>query len=87
MFKIILILILLYILINCYVISKNADLINIVYELTSEKLGWSIPKVIVFVGFAFCAIFIFGLKRKNFGNSKELSDTIEEVIKENNHCD
>lgn len=87
MFKIILVLILLYILLNCYVIGKNADVLDAVYQLASEKLGWSVPKIIIFIAFAFCAVFIFGLKRKNFGNSRELSATIEEVIKENNHCD
>lgn len=80
--KIVLMVLLLYFLLNCLIIKRNSRVIDTMHKMGSEKLGWNVPKLIVFLVFLFCAVFIFGVKKIDYSEQLELEKKINEVMEE-----
>lgn len=84
MLKVLLIVMLIYLLLNSIIVYRNFNAIDAVYKAGCENLGWRFPRWIVFLAFLFSAIFMFGFKNLDYGNSKELEGRVMEVVRENN---
>lgn len=67
---------------NCMVIKRNAVVLDTMHKMGSEKLGYNVPKVILFLVLLTYAVFIFGIKKIDYSEQSELERKINEVIEE-----
>lgn len=80
--KIVLIVLSLYLILNCVIIKRNTVVIDALYEMSSGKLGYNVPKVILFLVLLTYAVFIFGIKKIDYSEQSELERKVNEVIEE-----
>lgn len=80
--KIVLMVLLLYFLLNYLIIKRDSRAIDTMHKMGFEKLGWNVPKLVVFLVLLFGAVFVFGVKKIDYSEQLELEKKINEVMEE-----
>ena len=80
--KILLIVLLMYLLLNSMIIKRHSSVLDIMYEVGAERLGWAFPKLLVFFVLLFSAVFIFGFRKSRYTDEEELRAKIYELAED-----
>lgn len=73
------IVLLMYLLLNSMIIRRHYAVLDIMYEVGADRLGWAFPKFLPFLVLLFSAVFIFGFKKARYSDKEELREKIYEA--------